>query len=99
MSNRPDEQAMPRLKADMDHQKIRIGAVSSTGRDRSRDTLVDAVTDAGGDVIVDKPWTLRTSRPHAVQQSAVPVRHADDPITCPSGQVQSFDAGPAPRRA
>jgi hypothetical protein len=90
-ANRPEGQATPRLKADMDHQKIRIGAVF-IDRAYINSTLVDAVTDAGGDVIC-KPWKLRNADPMLFSKAQFRIDTRSETITCPSGQVESFEPG------
>ena len=90
-ANRPEEQATPRLKADMDHQKIRIGAVF-IDRAYINSTLVDAVTDAGGDVIC-KPWKIRNADPMLFSKAQFRIDTRSETITCPSGQVESFEPG------
>jgi hypothetical protein len=90
-ANRPEEEATAELKEDL----RRLGlAPDELFIDRAyiHSELTQQVKQAGGQVVC-KPWSGRNGRPglYGKQDFAIDVKAGT--ITCPAGQVESFEPG------
>lgn len=90
-ANRPEEEATPRLKEDLDHQHAVIGKLY-VDRGYINSTLVDEVQDQGGEILC-KPWRVRNVRAELFTKLDFKLNMRDKTITCPAGQVESFEPG------
>lgn len=90
-ANRPEEEAAPRLKEDMDRQGIRIGELL-LDRGYINSDLVGSVLKSGGEVIC-KPWKLRNSDPELFSKAEFAINMRAKTIECPAGQIESFEPG------
>jgi hypothetical protein len=90
-ANRPEEEATPRLQDDLDHQRVAIGRLY-VDRGYINSAMVQDAVNRGSDVIC-KPWQLRNSRPDLFTKAEFKLNMRDMTVTCPSGQVESFEPG------
>jgi hypothetical protein len=90
-ANRPEEEATPRLKEDLDHQQAAIGKLY-IDRGYINSTLVDEVQDRGGEILC-KPWRVRNVRAELFTKLDFKLNMKDKTITCPAGQVENFEPG------
>lgn len=90
-ANRPEEEAMPELKADIDRQG-RTVAELSIDRAYINSALVSEVVDAGGQVLA-KPWAARNFRADLFSKTEFKIDMRSKTITCPAGQVEAFEPG------
>lgn len=90
-ANRPEEEAALQLKADMDRQGIHIREVLMD-RGYINSPLVESVIKGGGEVIC-KPWKLRNADPALFSKAAFKINIRDKTISCPAGEVESFEPG------
>src|SRR5207247_11307069 len=88
-ANRPEEEAMPALKTDLERQALTVdqlvidrGSISST--------LVDDVLTRRGKIVC-KTWKSHNGR--LFPKSAFTLNLRNGTIECPSGQVQPFAFG------
>jgi hypothetical protein len=88
-ANRPEEEAAPKLKADLELQHRRIGELH-IDRGYIVSPVVDEVLDDGGEIIC-KPWVPRNGKLFSKTDFEINMR--DRTITCPAGQVESIDLG------
>jgi len=88
-ANRPEGEAAPALKADIDRMKCRIAEVH-LDRGYIASPIVDEVLAAGGEVIC-KPWVPRNGKLFAKADFKINMR--DMTITCPAGEVEPIDLG------
>jgi len=88
-ANRPEEEAAPLLKADLERQKLLIDELH-IDRGYVNSSLVDDVLAARGEVL-SKPWRARNG--DLFPKSAFKVNIRDRTIECPSGQTQRFELG------
>jgi hypothetical protein len=88
-ANRPEEEAAPKLKADLELQHRRIGELH-IDRGYIVSPVVGEVLDDGGEVI-SKPWVPRNGKLFSKADFEINMR--DRTITCPAGQVESIDLG------
>jgi hypothetical protein len=88
-ANRPEEEAAPLLKADIEEQEKRIGELSCD-RGYIASPIVDEVIAEGGEVIC-KPWVARNGKRFAKADFKINLR--DMTITCPAGEVERIDLG------
>jgi hypothetical protein len=89
-ANRPEEEATPDLKADIEHQKVMISELS-IDRAYVNSPIVGDVLKAGGDVLC-KPWALRNNT-GLFSKADFRIDLRNKTITCPSGQVEHFELG------
>lgn len=90
-ANRPEEEATPQLKADLDLQRASIGRLY-VDRGYINSELVDDVQREGGEVVC-KPWLVRNNRPDLFKKTDFKLNMRDNTITCPAGQVETFEPG------
>lgn len=88
-ANRPEGEASPALKADIDRMKRRI-AEAHIDRGYIASPIVDEVLAAGGEVIC-KPWVPRNGKLFTKADFKINMR--DMTITCPAGEVERIDLG------
>jgi hypothetical protein len=90
-ANRPEDEAMPELKADIDRQG-RVVAELSIDRAYINGALVSDVIAAGGEVVA-KPWAGRNARADLFSKADFKIDMRSRTITCPAGQVEGFEPG------
>lgn len=90
-ANVPDEEAAPALKADIDRQDASIGELM-IDRAYLNSEAVNAVEDEGGEVVC-KPWPTRNNTGDLFTKTDFVINGRDKTITCPAGEVESFDWG------
>jgi hypothetical protein len=88
-ANRPEDEAMPCLTADLTHQGLDIDHLL-IDRGYINSTLVDAVLARRGKIVC-KPWTTRNGS--LFPKSAFRINIRTRTIACPNGQVQPFAFG------
>jgi hypothetical protein len=89
-ANRPEEEATPALKADIEHQNLVIGEVA-IDRAYVNSTIVSEVLDTGGNVFC-KPWALRNNT-GLFSKADFKIDLRKKSITCPAGQIEQFEMG------
>jgi hypothetical protein len=90
-ANRPEEEATPQLKADLDIQRASIAQLY-VDRGYINSSLVDDVQSANGSVVC-KPWFVRGKRPDLFKKTDFKLDMRSHTITCPAGQVEHFEPG------
>jgi hypothetical protein len=90
-ANRPEEEATPNIKADLDVQGVSIAELY-VDRGYINSALVDDVQRASGTVIC-KPWLARGNRPELFKKTDFKLDMRSHTITCPAGQVEQFEPG------
>jgi hypothetical protein len=90
-ANRPEEEAMPDLKADIERQGRAIGELS-IDRAYINSALVSEVIAAGGEVLA-KPWAARNTHGGLFTKADFKIDMRSRTITCPAGQVEAFEPG------
>src|SRR5204863_2862135 len=85
-ANRPEEEAMPALKTDLERQALTVDQLV-IDRGYINSTLVDDVLTRRGKIVC-KPWKSHNGR--LFPKSAFRLNLRDRTIACPSGQVQRF---------
>jgi hypothetical protein len=88
-ANRPEGEAAPALKADIDRMQRRI-AEAHMDRGYIASSLVDEVLADGGEVIC-KPWVARNGQLFTKAEFKINMREMT--ITCPAGEVERIDLG------
>lgn len=88
-ANRPEGEAAPALKADIDRMQRRI-AEAHMDRGYIASPLVDEVLAEGGEVIC-KPWVARNGELFTKAEFKINMREMT--ITCPAGEVEHIDLG------
>lgn len=88
-ANRPEEEAAPELKADLDRQERAIAAMYCD-RGYIASPVVAEILDDGGEVIC-KPWVPRNGDLFSKADFKINLR--DRTITCPAGEVEPIDLG------
>lgn len=88
-ANRPEDEAMPSLTADMAHQGLDIDHLL-IDRGYINSPLVDDVLRRRGTIIC-KPWRSRNGR--LFPKSAFTINMRDRTIACPAGHVRGFSLG------
>ena len=88
-ANRPEDEAMPSLTRDLEHQGLGIDHLL-IDRGYINSTLVNEVLGRRG-TIVCKPWKSRNGS--LFPKSAFTLNIRARTITCPNGQVQGFSFG------
>ena len=88
-ANRPEDEAMPSLTADIAHQGLDVDHLLS-GRGYINSSLVDEVLARRG-TIVCKPWESRNGS--LFPKSAFTLNLRTRTIACPAGHVQGFALG------
>jgi hypothetical protein len=88
-ANRPEEEAAPILKADLERQGRRISEMH-VDRGYIASPVIGEVLVDGGDVIC-KPWVPRNGKLFTKADFKINMR--DRTITCPAGEVERIDLG------
>jgi hypothetical protein len=88
-ANRPEEEAAPLLKADIEQQARRIGELH-IDRGYVASPVVTEIIDDGGKILC-KPWVPRNGKLFTKADFKINMR--DRTITCPAGQVEPIDLG------
>jgi len=88
-ANRPEEEAAPMLKADIDRQNRAIAALHCD-RGYIASPVISEVLHDGGEVIC-KPWVPRNGDRFTKADFKINLR--DRTITCPAGEVEPIDLG------
>ena len=89
-ANQPEEEATPELKADVDRQDRPIGELM-IDRAYVNSELVRQTLEGKGEVLA-KPWVMRNAR-QLFTKAAFKLDMRAQTITCPAGQVESFEPG------
>jgi len=89
-ANKPEEEATPQLKVDLDAQGASIGELA-IDRAYVNSSLAAQVLSDKGDVIA-KPWRAQ-NRPNLFTKADFKLNLRDYTITCPAGQVEHFEPG------
>lgn len=90
-ANRPEEEATPALANDIRRQGAEIQALF-IDRAYVNSSMVHDVIEAGGEIIC-KPWQQRNARAGLFSKEAFKINVRDKTITCPAGQVETFEPG------
>jgi ferredoxin len=90
-ANRPEDEAIPGLRADIQRQDREIDQLL-IDRGYINSAVVDDVLRAGGDVIC-KPWVPRASVNGTFTKSAFKINVRGMTITCPAGETERFVPG------
>ena len=90
-ANRPEEEAAPQLKADIEHQSLSIGELF-IDRGYISSPIVNDVIGIGGEVFC-KPWVARNANRKAFTKAAFRLNMRDMTITCPAGEVEKVRPG------
>ena len=90
-ANRPEEEATPQLKADLDHQGVSIGELF-IDRAYINSPLVDQMR-AQGRTVMCKPWKGGNAHAGLFSKADFKLNLRDKTITCPAGQVESIEPG------
>ncbi len=90
-ANRPEQEAMPALQNDIEHQQQSIGELH-IDRGYINSTIVDQVLGQGGDVFC-KPWVPRNKNSNAYTKAEFRLNMRNFTITCPAGEVEPFRMG------
>jgi hypothetical protein len=90
-ANRPEHEALPKLKADMDAQGIRV-AEAHFDRAYMGSPTVDELAKAGAEIVC-KPWKARNGDHFTKDDFALDLRART--ITCPAGQTEAIEFGRA----
>lgn len=88
-ANRPEDEAVPALKRDLERQGLTIDELL-IDRGYINSTLVDDVLRRRGQIVC-KPWTSHNGR--VFPKSAFTLNLRDRTIACPNGQVQRITFG------
>lgn len=88
-ANRPEEEAAPVLKADIESAKRRIAELHVDRGYIASPAVADVIAD-GGEVIC-KPWVPRNGKLFSKADFKINMR--DMTITCPAGEVERIDLG------
>jgi hypothetical protein len=88
-ANRPEEEAAPTLKADIDRQERAIAAWYSD-RGYIASPVISELIDGGSEIIC-KPWVPRNGDRFSKADFLINLR--DRTITCPAGEVEPIDLG------
>jgi len=90
-ANRPEEEATPELKQDLQRLGLAPNAVF-IDRAYVNSELTEEVKDAGGEVVC-KPWSGRNGKPGLYGKKDFAIDVKARTITCPAGQVEPFEPG------
>ena len=89
-ANRPEEEAAPTLKADVDRQERAIAAWYSD-RGYIASPVISDILNEGGEVVC-KPWVPRNGDLFSKADFLINLR--DRTITCPAGEVEPSTSAP-----
>jgi hypothetical protein len=90
-ANRPEEEAAPLLRLDIDRQRRAIDELY-IDRGYINSTVVDEVLGAGGTVIC-KPWVARAAGNGTFTKTSFKFNVREMTITCPAGETERFEPG------
>jgi Transposase domain (DUF772)/Transposase DDE domain len=90
-ANRPEEEALSDLKADVDRQGRVVGELS-IDRAYINSPLVEDIIGAGGQILA-KPWATQNFHKELFSKSDFKIDMRSRTITCPAGQVEAFEPG------
>ena len=90
-ANRPEEEATPQLKADLDIQRAKLGQLY-IDRGYINSTLVEDAQIASAEIIC-KPWLVRGKQPDLFKKTDFKLDMRSHTITCPAGQTEHFEPG------
>jgi hypothetical protein len=88
-ANRPEEEAAPALKADVERMERRIAELHIDRGYIASPIVSDVIAD-GGEVVC-KPWVARNGKLFTKADFKINMR--DMTITCPAGEVERIDLG------
>ena len=88
-ANRPEEEAAPTIKADVERMQRRIAELHIDRGYIASPIVADIIAD-GGEVIC-KPWVPRNGKLFSKADFKINMR--DRTITCPAGEVETIDLG------
>jgi hypothetical protein len=88
-ANRPEEEAAPALKADIERQQRRIREMACD-RGYIASPVIGEIIDDGGEIVC-KPWVPRNGK--LFTKTAFKLNLRDMTITCPAGEVERVDLG------
>lgn len=90
-ANRPEEEATPQLKVDLDNQHAKLGQLY-IDRGYINSSLVDDAKSERAEIIC-KPWLVRNAKPNFFKKTDFKLDMRRNTITCPAGQTESFEPG------
>jgi len=90
-ANRPEEEAAPALSADMSRMGFKPDELQ-IDRAYLNSSLTEEVVKRGG-AVVCKPWKGSNAKPGLFGKRDFKINVRDGTITCPAGQVESFEPG------
>ena len=90
-ANRPEGEATPELKEDLRRLGLEVDALFMD-RAYVNSELAEEVKGDGGEVVC-KPWHGRNARPGMYGKKDFAIDVKAGTITCPAGQVESFEPG------
>lgn len=90
-ANRPEEEAMPLLEADLAAQGMQPGELH-IDLAFINSTMAEAVEQRGGEVVA-KPWRGANGRPGLFGKKDFQIDVQAGTVTCPAGQVEPFEPG------
>lgn len=93
-ANRPEEEATPDLKKDLNHQGVSVAMIAELDVDRAyvNSELVEEVEQAGGKVVA-KPWSGRNSKPDLFGKKDFKIDPQSETVICPAGHTEHFEPG------
>ena len=90
-ANRPEEEALPAIEADLARLGQRIDELH-IDRGYINSPMVDAVIGVGGKILC-KPWVPRNAHPDIFTKAVFKIDTRSMTITCPAGETESFLPG------
>lgn len=90
-ANRPEEEATPQLKGDLDNQYAKLGQLY-IDRGYINSSLVDDAKSERAEIIC-KPWLVRSAKPNLFKKTDFKLDMRRNTITCPAGHTESFEPG------
>ena len=88
-ANRPEEEAAPELKRDIEQQGFEIAELH-IDRGYIANPVVDEILGVGGDVVC-KPWVPRNGK--SFTKTAFKINMRDRTISCPAGESERIEFG------
>lgn len=90
-ANRPEEEAAPQLKVDLDNQYTILGQLYIDRGYINSSLVEDAQVDRTE--IICKPWFVRNAKPNLFRKTDFQLDMRSYTITCLAGQTESFETG------
>jgi hypothetical protein len=90
-ANRPEGEAAPALREDLERQGMRIGKLN-IDRAYIQSVLVDVTRAEGGEILC-RPWAVANTNGHTFTKTHFRFDMRARTITCPAGQKQPFRLG------